>query len=140
MDMVDATRTMADMKNSAEIQRVLDFGWEEGGFRFIFETLADMLTNVECNEAAAEFVRNKIRSIVRDEKTAELLCPFHTILSKRPPLGHFYYEAFNRDSVTLVDIKNDPIQAITPTGLRTGSSEYDFDLIIFAVSTLKHYG
>ena len=92
-----------------------------------------MLTNPECNEAAGEFVRNKIRAIVHDEKTAELLCPHYTILSKRPPLGHQYYEAFNRENVSLVDVRSDPIEAITPTGLRTSTTEYDFDLIIFAV-------
>ena len=134
MDMVDATCKMTDLKNDRELQRILDSGWESGGFRFIFETLGDMLTNPECNEAAAEFIRNKIRAIVKDQEVAELLCPDYTILSKRPPLGHYYYEAFNRDNVKLVNIKNDPIQAITPTGLKTGSAEYDFDLIIFAVS------
>ena len=135
MDFVDATRTMDDMKNDAAFQRVLNQGWESGGFRFVFETFADMLTNPKCNDAAAEFVRDKIRSIVHDEKTAELLCPNYAILSKRPPLGHQYYEAFNRENVSLVDVRSDPIEAITPTGLKTTSTEYDFDLIIFAVST-----
>jgi len=133
MDMVDAKQTKGDMKNDAEFQRVLEFGWEKGGFRFIFETFADMLTNSECNEAAAEFIRNKIRAIVKDEKTAEALCPNYTVLAKRPPLGHFYYETFNRENVTLVDIKDNPIQQITPTGLRTGTEDYEFDLIIFAI-------
>jgi len=133
MDIPDATRTIADIKNDAEHQRVLEFGWEIGGFRFIFQTFADMLTDQRCNDVAGEFVRNKIRSIVADEKTAELLCPHYPILSKRPPLGHFYYEAFNRDNVTLVDVKNDPIKEITATGLRTGTTDYEFDMIIFAI-------
>jgi cation diffusion facilitator CzcD-associated flavoprotein CzcO len=92
-----------------------------------------MLTDSRCNQLAAEYVRSKIRAIVKDRKTAELLCPDYTILSKRPPLGHFYYEAFNRDNVKLVDVKTNPIQVITPKGLRTGTEEYDFDVIIFAV-------
>ncbi|KAH0828448.1 hypothetical protein AYO21_00416 [Fonsecaea monophora] len=133
MDFVDATLKSTDLATEAEMQRVLDYGWEIGGFRFIFETFADMLTDPKCNEMAAEFVRNKIRSIVKDKETAELLCPHYTILSKRPPLGHFYYETFNRDNVHLVDVKNDPIQEITPTGLRTGTKEFEFDMIIFAV-------
>lgn len=133
MDFVDATRTMADMKDDAEFQRVLEFGWEIGGFRFIFETFADMLTNKACNDAAGEFIRNKIRSVVKDSKTAELLCPNYAILSKRPPLGHFYYEAFNRENVHLVDVNDNPIQEITPTGLKTSTTSYDFDIIIFAI-------
>ncbi|OAP57831.1 hypothetical protein AYL99_08569 [Fonsecaea erecta] len=133
MDFVDATLKSTDLETEADMLKVLEFGWEIGGFRFIFETFADMLTNPKCNEMAAEFVRNKIRSIVKDKKTAELLCPHYTILSKRPPLGHFYYEAFNRDNVELVDVKDDPIREITPTGLRTGTREFEFDMIIFAV-------
>ncbi|KIW28895.1 uncharacterized protein PV07_04750 [Cladophialophora immunda] len=133
MDFVDATLKSTDLATEADVHRVLDFGWEIGGFRFIFETFADMLTNPKCNDMAAEFVRNKIRSIVKDKETAELLCPHYTILSKRPPLGHFYYETFNRDNVELVDVKDDPIQEITPTGLRTGKKEFEFDMIIFAV-------
>ena len=133
MDFVDSKQTMADLKDDAEIQRVLEYGWEIGGFRYIFETFADMLTDAKCNEVAAEFVRNKIRSIVKDKKTAELLCPNYTILSKRPPLGHYYFETFNRENVKLVDVKNDPIQDVTPNGLRTGTAEYEFDMIIFAI-------
>lgn len=133
MDFTDATQKMGDMTDDREIQRILEYGWEIGGFRYIFETFADMLTDAKCNETAAEFVRNKIRSIVKDKKTAELLCPNYTILSKRPPLGHFYYETFNRDNVTLVDVNGDTIQEITPTGLRTQKNEYEFDTIIFAI-------
>ena len=134
MDFVDATRTMDDMKSDAEFQRVLNMGWESGGFRFIFETFADMLTNQKCNDAAAEFCRDKIRSIVRDEKTAELLCPHYTILSKRPPLGHHYYETFNRENVELVDVRSEAIVDVTEKGLMQGGKEWEFDLIIFAVS------
>lgn len=135
MDFVDVTRKMDDMKNDAEFQKILDLGWEKGGFRYIFETFSDMLTNTKCNEAAGEYIRNKIRAIVTDEKTAELLCPHYPVLSKRPPLGHHYYETFNRDNVQLVDVRNDPIQEITPTGLKTSSTSYDCDMIIFAVSS-----
>lgn len=133
MDMVDATRKSTDMKDDAAFRRVLEYGWEVGGFRFVFETFGDMLTSMDCNSAAGEFVRNKIHSIVQDEKTADLLSPHYAILSKRPPLGHYYYETFNRSNVSLIDVKTNPIKEITPTGLRTTSNSYDFDLIIFAV-------
>lgn len=133
MDFVDATRTMLDMEDDAEFQRVLEYGWEIGGFRLIFETFADMLTNQACNDAAGAFVRNKIHSIVKDPRTAELLCPHYTLLSKRPPLGHFYYETFNRENVTLVDVNDNAIEEITPTGLRTAKSTYEFDMVIFAI-------
>jgi cation diffusion facilitator CzcD-associated flavoprotein CzcO len=114
-------------------RQILDAGWESGGFRYIFETFDDILVDAGSNAAASEFVREKIRAIVADGTTATLLCPTdHPLVGKRPPLGHFYYEAFNRDNVCLVDVREDPIVEVTPTGLRTESHEYEFDVIIFA--------
>lgn len=116
-----------------EAHRVFERGWEAGGFRFLFETFDDLLVNQEANDAAAEFIRNKIRAIVKDHKTAELLCPNYSFAVKRPPTGNFFYEAFNRDNVSLIDIKNDPIAEITPNGIKTKGREFEFDIIIFAL-------
>jgi cation diffusion facilitator CzcD-associated flavoprotein CzcO len=127
-----AGRTIADV-TAEEYQQVLEAGWEAGGFRYIFETFDDLLVNEESNALASEFVRRKIRAIVKDPKTAELLCPDYPLAAKRPPLGHFYYEAFNRDNVSLVDVSDNPIEEITPAGLRTGTDSYEFDIIIFAI-------
>ncbi|EXJ78156.1 cyclohexanone monooxygenase [Capronia epimyces CBS 606.96] len=128
-----ADRTVADV-NEAEHQEVLERGWETGGFRFVFESFDDVLLDPKSNEAMAEFVRNKIRTIVKDKKTAELLSPKYPFLAKRPPLGHFYYEAYNRPNVKLVDISDNPIKELTPKGIRTQSGdEYEFDVIIFAI-------
>ncbi len=102
-------------------ERILDRGWEQGGFQFAFKTFDDMLVVKECNDAASEFVRNKIRAIVDDPETAENLCPNdHPIGSKRPPLGHFYYETYNRPNVSLVPVKDNPIAEITATGREAG--------------------
>ena len=114
-------------------QRILEWGWEIGGFQFAFETFNDILTDRKSNEVVAEFVRNKIRSIVKDPETAEKLCPNHALFAKRPPLGHFYYETYNRPNITLVDVSQDPIEEITPRGLKTRDREFgDFDILIYA--------
>jgi cation diffusion facilitator CzcD-associated flavoprotein CzcO len=114
--------------------RAFEAGWEDGGFRYIFAQVDDMLVDQRVNDLAAEFVRNKIRAIVKDPVTAELLCPkTHPIGGKRPPLGTFYYETFNRPNVSLVDVRCDPITEITHTGVRLRSGvEHDVDVIIFA--------
>jgi cation diffusion facilitator CzcD-associated flavoprotein CzcO len=132
-DITDATLKIDDLGSDAEIQQVLEAGWEKGGFRYIFETFSDVVLSPKSNEAVSEFVRRKIRAIVKDKEVADLLCPHYPIVSKRPPVGHFYYEAFNRDNVNLVDIKSDPIQEITSAGLRTSGREFEFDMIIFAI-------
>jgi cyclohexanone monooxygenase len=79
-------------------------------------------------------VRNKIRSIVKDKRTAELLAPKdHPIGTKRLCLDTNYYETYNRDNVTLVDVRSDPIQEITETGLLTaGGQRFELDAIVFA--------
>jgi cation diffusion facilitator CzcD-associated flavoprotein CzcO len=117
-----------------EREVIFERGWETGGFRYIFETFDDLITSEEANELAAEFVRGKIRSIVKDPKTAELLCPKdHPLGSKRPPLGHYYYETYNRDNVSLVDVSKNPIERVTETGLRLeDGTEYKLDILIFA--------
>ena len=119
--------------SATKINQILERGWETGGFRFIFETFNDLIVNQEANDIASEFVKNKIRAIVLDEKTAENLVPDYSIFAKRPPLGHYYFETFNKPHVELVNVKNNPIQEITEKGIRTGTDEYEFDLIIYAI-------
>ena len=127
-----AGRTIADV-TPAEHQRILERGWETGGFRFIFESFDDIFIDEKSNEVASEFIRNKIRTIVKDPATAELLCPKdYPLTAKRPPLGHYYYETFNRGNVSLIDVSGDPITEITAKGVRTASREFEADLIVFA--------
>jgi cation diffusion facilitator CzcD-associated flavoprotein CzcO len=127
-----ANRIAADVDAETQ-QRILDGGWETGGFRYIFETFDDIFTDQKSNDVASEFIRNKIRAIVKDPTTAELLCPKdYPLGGKRPPLGHFYYETYNRDNVSLVDVSDNPITEITARGLRTATEEYEADIIVFA--------
>ena len=106
--------------------------WERGGMRFR-ATFNDILTNKDSNNTASEFIRAKIRSIVKDPEVAEKLTPKdHHFATKRPPIDSHYFETFNRDNVTLVDVKASPILEITPDGIRTQDGEYKLDIIVFA--------
>jgi cation diffusion facilitator CzcD-associated flavoprotein CzcO len=106
--------------------------WERGGMRFR-ATFNDILTNKDSNHTASEFIRAKIRSIVKDPVVAEKLTPRdHHFATKRPPIDSEYFETFNRDNVTLVDVKASPIIEITPDGIRTQDAEYKLDIIVFA--------
>jgi cyclohexanone monooxygenase len=115
-----------------ERNRAFEAAWGEGAFAMML-TFKDLRTNREANEMAAEFVREKIRGIVKDPEVAELLCPKdYPIGTKRLCLDSHYFETFNRDNVTLVDVKTHPIEEITPTGLRTSGGSYDLDVLVFA--------
>ncbi|MPZ35041.1 MAG: NAD(P)-binding protein [Rhodospirillales bacterium] len=116
-----------------ERQAAYEAKWQEGGSISYLYAYTDLLVNKQANDTASEFVRNKIRDIVKDRKTAELLAPKdHPIGTKRLCLDTGYYETYNRDNVTLVDVRSDPIQEITATGLRTGKREFELDAIVFA--------
>jgi cation diffusion facilitator CzcD-associated flavoprotein CzcO len=116
-----------------ERDEILEGLWDEGGFKFLWGGFSDLTRDPRTNEIVSEFIRDKIRGIVKDAETAELLCPKdHPYGSKRPPIDTDYYVTFNRDNVTLVDIKSAPIEEITPTGLRTAKKEYELDMLVFA--------
>jgi cyclohexanone monooxygenase len=107
--------------------------WQEGGSISFLYAYTDLLLNKEANDTASEFVRNKIRGIVKDPQTAELLAPKdHPIGTKRLCLDTNYYETYNRPNVTLVDVRSAPITEITETGVRTTAGDYELDAIVFA--------
>ncbi len=116
-----------------ERRRAYEAKWAEGGSISFLYSFTDLLLNKESNQTASEFVRQKIRATVRNPATAQLLCPNdHPIGTKRLILDTDYYETYNRDNVTLVDIRSKPITEITPSGLRTADAGYALDAIVFA--------
>jgi len=115
-----------------ERQALYEAAWETGGLRFR-AAFRDLVTDKAANDTAAEFIRNKIREIVKDPATAAKLSDFdHPYAAKRPPIDTDYFETFNRDNVTLVDVRAEPIERITPNGIRTRDAEYPLDIIVFA--------
>jgi cyclohexanone monooxygenase len=119
--------------SNKERRQLYEAKWAEGGSISFLYSFTDLLLNKGSNDTAAEFVRQKIRATVKDPQTAELLCPNdHPIGTKRLILDTDYYETYNRDNVTLVDIRKRPIKEITATGLRTDEAEYELDAIVFA--------
>jgi cyclohexanone monooxygenase len=119
-----------------EAERIFEGAWEQGGLSMQLTTFADLVVDEKANEAVGSFIRRKIRAIVRDPRSAELLCPAPENLygARRIPLGHHYYETFNRDNVELVDVSDNPITEMTPTGLRLADgSEHEVDVVIFAL-------
>ncbi len=116
-----------------ERQRQYEARWRRGGLGFS-ATFTDLLLSPEANDTAAEFFRAKIKGIVHDPDVAETLVP-HTypLGTKRLCVDTDYYETYNRDNVTLVDVRTSPIERITPHGLVTRDREYALDSLVFAI-------
>jgi cyclohexanone monooxygenase len=113
-------------------RKAYDGEWGRGGLHFM-ATYNNLALDKAANDTAAEYVRAKIAQIVRDPQVAGILQPTtYPIGTKRICLDTDYFETFNRDNVTLVDIRNAPIEEVTPDGLITGGMEYTFDAIVFA--------
>jgi len=116
-----------------ERQRIYEEGWAKGGLQFR-AAYQDLLVDEAANATAAAFIKAKIRDVVKDPATAAMLADIdHPFAAKRPPIDSEYFEAFNRDDVSLVDVRADPVAEITPTGLRLESGRgFDLDIIVFA--------
>ncbi len=111
--------------------------WEklyaEPGFGIWLGNFRDTQISAEANAELSAFIADKIRSRVKDPAIADKLIPTdHGFGTRRVPLETNYYEVYNQDNVTLVDIGETPIEAVTPTGIRTSDAEYQFDVIVYA--------
>ena len=105
--------------------------WEKGGVPFI-AAFQDLNFNRQANETAAEFVRSKIKTLVKDHKTAEILTPKYPIGCKRLAVDSNYYETFNKPNISLIDLNREPLDEFITNGLSTDKSIYDLDVIILA--------
>ncbi|TCK20009.1 flavin-containing monooxygenase [Pseudonocardia endophytica] len=129
----DESTVPAMSVSEEERQRVFQENWDIGnGFRFMFGTFADIATSEDANKAACDFIRAKIDEIVDDPETARKLKPTE-YYARRPLCNKDYYETFNRDNVTLVSIRENPITEITPNGVLTEDGvEHELDILVFA--------
>ena len=114
-----------------EIEETLERAWQRGGLGFL-RAFEDLMESVEKNEFAGEFARRKVREVIEDPEVRERLISDYPIGCKRIVLDTDYFQTYNRDNVTLVDVKDHPIDEITERGLVTNGTEYEVDCIIFA--------
>ncbi|MEA1015247.1 NAD(P)/FAD-dependent oxidoreductase [Sphingosinicella sp. LY1275] len=131
MDSPNPTKNAMDVSDE-ERQSVYDERWAAGGLSF-YTAFKDLLVDPAANETLAEYVRNKIRERVKDPETAEKLVPKgFPILARRLATETDYYETFNQDNVTLIDVNEEPIQRATPDGIVVGEKFIPCDVIVFA--------
>jgi cyclohexanone monooxygenase len=125
---VDQAAALSD----AELEALLERYWNQGGARFI-GAAGDTLIDEESNRRVADFVRARIRRIVHDPATAEALCPTsHPIGTKRICVDTDYYESFNRENVTLVNLRRTPLVRIYDHGVQTSDAAHPLDMLVLA--------
>jgi cyclohexanone monooxygenase len=138
-----ANGRMAMDTSPEECERIFEENWN-GSFRWVFETFDDLLASPEANRMASDFIIRKMRERIEDPEVADILVPKlgdYPLFAKRPPLDHDYLEAFSRNNVHVVDIKNrEPLEEITETGIRTANNHYEFDIIVMATGFQAYTG
>ena len=117
--------------DSDERERIYEQWWTRGGLSFL-GAFGDLIFDQRANDTAADFIRTKITATVRDPLLAAKLIPEHALGCKRACSDSHYYETFNRDNVSLVDLRETPLQTFTATGLRTTSADYPLNAVVFA--------
>ncbi|MCZ6829207.1 MAG: NAD(P)/FAD-dependent oxidoreductase [Gammaproteobacteria bacterium] len=124
------------MEVSPEERRaVYEDAWEKGGFHFWSGTFHDTLIDERANRTAYDFWREKTRARLKDPAIADMLAPMdppHPFGVKRPSLEQWYYEVFNQNNVTLVDVRENVIEEITPAGVLTSEGEHELDILVLA--------
>ena len=116
-----------------ERERVFEEAWADGGgFRFMFGTFNDIILDEESNKYAQDFIRSKIRQIIKDPVKAEKLIP-HDLYAKRPLCDAGYYQQFNRENVDVIDVKANPIARLdgNTVVLKDGQT-VELDMLILA--------
>ncbi len=114
---------------------IFEAAWQKGGFYFWGGSFPDINVNREANQLAYEFWRDKTRARIEDPTVAEQLAPMvapHPFGTKRPSLEQRYFEVFNQDNVALVDLREEPIEEIIATGVRTRARRYELDILVLA--------
>jgi cyclohexanone monooxygenase len=114
-----------------ERERQYQEAWERGGLPFL-GAFGDLLFEKAANDTIAEFARRKIREIVKDPATAELLCPDNVFGCKRLCVDTGYFETYNLPHVKLVDVSRTPIERFTPDGIEVDGIEFPLDAIVCA--------
>ena len=114
-----------------ECQQKLERAWQAGG-NSLLVSFNDLVFSADANKLAQDFVRDKIRAIVKDKETLQKLIPHHTIGCKRLCLGTNYYETYNRQNVCLIQLDETGIQRVTPEGVIANGTEFELDDLILA--------
>lgn len=129
----ERTITPAFSVSAEERRQRYESAWQRGELLEVLNLYADLMSNPLANAEFAEFIRDKIRGIVRDPQTADALCPTsYPVGAKRLCLDTGYYDTFNLPHVRLVNLRDQPIIGLTETGIDTATETFELDAIVFA--------
>ena len=126
------SKLRANEATAAERQARYEEMWALGGMNLMINSYVGAIVDADLNDEISDFVRGKIRQTVKDAATAEKLMPDYHIGTKRIILDNGYFETYNRDNVSLVDLRRDPIESFAADRVSTQSQEIPLDMLVLA--------
>jgi cation diffusion facilitator CzcD-associated flavoprotein CzcO len=114
-----------------EQARRLEIYWNFGGAQ-LMRTFKDIMFDEATNAVVGDFVRDKIRAIVKAPHKLETLMPTYHFGGKRIIIDTGFHEIFNQDNVHPHDIRANPILRITEKGVETGQGLIELDMLVIA--------
>ncbi len=121
------SKKILDITPEQRKQEIKDFGIN------VLTLYVDTYYNHEANEIACELYREYLHEYLGDAQKADALSPKNYPLHcKRPVIDTEYFAAFKQDNVSAVDLRDNPVEEVTPTGLKTKNGEYEFDVLVYA--------
>lgn len=123
-------RSLWDL-SEAEAEAEMERCWEIGN-AILSRTFTDTMIDRTANDRVAEFVRQKIRSTVRNPEKLHKVLPTTRYGAKRLAISTGYYEIFNQDNVDAIRLDETPIIEVLPDGIRTSAGHIPLDTLILA--------
>ncbi|MEJ1087805.1 NAD(P)/FAD-dependent oxidoreductase [Microbacterium sp. Mu-80] len=118
--------------DDAERAAIFEESWTRGGVLFA-KAFNGLTVDPMINDAARAFFERKLAEKVSDPEVRAALTPRdHAVGTKRICTDSGYYEAYNLDHVSLIDLRREPIEQITADGIRTSARLREHDVIIYA--------
>lgn len=115
-------------------QTILEEIYQDGSLKLWLAGFGEMFFVEEVSEYVSEFVRDKMRARLRDPYLIDVLVPTdYGFGTHRVPLENGYLEAYHRDNVDLISVRDNPIARIRPEGIElTDGTVVELDVIILA--------
>ena len=128
-----ATERTAFDDSEEERAAFFEHMWRSPGFSKLTSNYSDVMFDKDANAAWCDFLTEKIRGIVKDPATADMLIPKdHRFGEKRPPFVTAYFDVYNQPHVELVDLRATPMVRVTEEGIETTDARRAFDIIVWA--------
>ena len=93
-----------------------------------------MLFNEDSNKVVADYLREKMAEIIKDPVLLKKLTPDdYPVGTRRTCCDSGYFETFNRDNVSLVDLRETPIVRFVENGIECTDGVHELDMVIIAL-------